>query len=102
MNESIFLQIIPYIPPIVYKILSIFTVIIELLYPFLVINRKTRKWIIIEIITLHIGIGLLIGLYFFSTFMILLNLIAFYHNDLYFYTRTVKKKIMKLKYAKTY
>ena len=42
------------------------------------------------------------GLYFFSTFMILLNLIAFYHNDLYFYTRTVKQKIMKLKYAKTY
>ena len=102
MNENTFLQIIPYIPPIIYKILSLFTVIIELLYPFLIINRITRKWVVIEIIILHIAIGLLIGLYFFSIFMILLNLIAFYHDDLYTYFHNIRQKITKLKYAKTY
>jgi hypothetical protein len=68
-----------FIPPILLLILSAGTVIIELLYPFL-IHTRFRKITLVHIILLHIGIGIFLGLSSFAGIMILWNLTAFYKD----------------------
>ncbi len=66
-----------YIPPILLMIISINTVVMELVYPFIAFS-KYKKILIIEIILMHIGIGVILGLSSFAFIMILWNFVAFY------------------------
>lgn len=54
------------------------TVLLEMGYLPLVLLPRTRLVALSFMISLHLGIGLFLGLYFFSALMILLNLSAFY------------------------
>src|SRR5262249_3243894 len=57
--------------------LGIAVCVIELGYPVFIWWRRTRLIWLISIIAMHIGIGLAMGLYLFSSIMIILNLSAF-------------------------
>lgn len=52
--------------------------LLEISYPVLIWPKRVRSLWLWAIISLHIGIALLMGLYFFSALMILLNLAAFH------------------------
>ena len=70
-------------------IISIFTVFIELCYPLLVYKKGARKFAIISIVGLHIGISLFMNLYTFGAIMIILNFVA--------WERYLQTDIIKLK-----
>lgn len=53
-------------------------IIIEMLYPIFINIRGIRKLWLSFIIFMHLSIALFLGLFFFSTFMIILNLSAYY------------------------
>ena len=50
---------------------------LELLYPVLIWPKQTRTIWLASILTMHIGIGMLMGLYSFAMIMIILNAAAF-------------------------
>jgi Vitamin K-dependent gamma-carboxylase len=54
------------------------TIIIEMLYPVFINIRKTRNTWLLLTISLHLGIMLFLGLFFFSAVMIIFNLAAYY------------------------
>ncbi len=62
--------------PIIFKLLS-WTVLIELLYPFLIFIPIFRKPLLVIVIAIHIGIAIFMQFYTFGFVMILLNIIAF-------------------------
>jgi len=62
---------------LIIKALSIGTILLELLYPILIFYKRTRKIALFSVIAMHLGIGIVIGLYTFSVVMISMNLIAF-------------------------
>ena len=64
--------------PVLLTLVGIGTVLLELLYPVGVRFQVLRKPWVIGIILMHIGIGLLLGLYFFSGIMVLINLVGFW------------------------
>ena len=96
MNDNLLNFIAPIVPKIVFQILSLHILFTELLFPFLVYKTKTRKWIVLNIILLHIGISLIIGLHTFSICMIIFNLIAFYPNEIGHNFSMLLKKTNKL------
>src|ERR1700757_2963363 len=49
----------------------------ELGYPFLIWNKRTGPVWLTSVLLMHIGIGLLIGMYLFVSIMVVLNLAAF-------------------------
>jgi Vitamin K-dependent gamma-carboxylase len=51
--------------------------LLEIGYPFLIWNGKTRKIWLIGICAMHLGIGVTMGMYLFALIMIVLNLAAF-------------------------
>ena len=51
--------------------------ITEALYPVFIWLPATRKWFLTAIIVMHFCIGFIMGLYFFSTIMVIMNLAAF-------------------------
>jgi hypothetical protein len=57
------------------------TIIIELFYPLFVWIPKTRKLWIALTLSMHIGIALVLNLYFFSAIMIIWNLTNFYFES---------------------
>jgi hypothetical protein len=63
--------------PIVYMIAGGFTVLSELLHPFLMYWKKTRKVALIAIVLLHLGIIVVMNLFYFGFVMIILNIAAF-------------------------
>jgi cytochrome c biogenesis protein CcdA len=65
------------IPSAILMIVGISTVLIEFLYPFLIIFSATRKYALIAIIIMHTGIAIVMGLHTFSAIMIMWNLAAF-------------------------
>lgn len=71
-----------YINPFILAIISSFTVILEISYPFLAFSRfkNLRKILIIHIILMHLGIGIFLGLSSFASIMIVWNIFAF-HKD---------------------
>jgi len=81
-------------PKFIYQILSIHILFIELLYPFLIYYKRTKKWIMIDILILHIGISLMIGLHTFSCVMIIFNLMAFYPEK---FAKTINNFLCKVK-----
>jgi hypothetical protein len=60
-----------------FPIAGIFICLLEIGYPFLIWNSKTRKIWLIGICAMHVGIGLTMGMYLFAFIMIILNLAAF-------------------------
>jgi len=60
-----------------FPVAGIFICLLEIGYPFLIWNNKTRKIWLIGICVMHIGIGLTIGMYLFAFIMIVLNVAAF-------------------------
>ncbi|VXB13823.1 conserved membrane hypothetical protein [Flavobacterium sp. 9AF] len=57
------------------------TIIIEMCYPIFVWLPKTRKIWVILTISMHIGIALVLNLYYFSAIMIVWNLTNFYFEE---------------------
>lgn len=64
--------------PALLTVVGISTVLLELLYPVGVRIRLLRKPWVLSIILMHLGIGAMLGLYFFSGIMILINLVGFW------------------------
>jgi hypothetical protein len=54
------------------------TVILEMMYPFFINMPKTRRLWLAGIVIFHVAIAFFMGLYFFSSVMIILNLTAYY------------------------
>lgn len=63
-----------------YKILGWTVILLECLYPVLIIFKSTRKATLILIILMHLSIIVFLKLYTFGAVMILLNIIAFYNS----------------------
>lgn len=61
----------------VLPVLGISICLIELGYVVLIWNKKTRLVCLVCILAMHIGIGLMMGMYLFALMMIVLNLAAF-------------------------
>ncbi|WP_130735286.1 HTTM domain-containing protein [Flavobacterium sp. J27] len=57
------------------------TILIEMCYPIFVWIPKTRKLWVVLTISMHIGIALVLNLYYFSAIMIVWNLTNFYFED---------------------
>lgn len=64
--------------PWLLALVGIGTVLLETFYPLGVFFKKTRTPWIMGIILMHLSIGFLLGLYFFSGIMVLMNLVAFW------------------------
>ncbi len=64
--------------PVIFIMVGWMTIITEMLYPIFINIRKTRKIWLLLTISMHLGIILLLGLFFFSTIMIIFNLAAYY------------------------
>ncbi len=60
-----------------FPVAGIFICVLEIGYPFLIWNSKTRKVWLICICAVHAGIGLAMGIYLFALIMIVLNVAAF-------------------------
>lgn len=64
----------------VFSVAGVFICLLEIGYPFLIWNYKTRKVWLICICAMHIGIGVTMGMYLFALIMIVLNVSAFGPN----------------------
>ena len=60
-----------------FPVVGIFICLLEIGYPILIWNSKTRKIWLIGICAMHLGIGLAMGMYLFAFIMIVLNVAAF-------------------------
>ena len=60
-----------------FPVVGIFVCLLEIGYPFFIWNSKTREIWLIGICSMHVGIGLTMGMYLFAFVMIVLNLAAF-------------------------
>jgi len=60
-----------------FPVAGIFICLLEVGYPFLIWNTRTRKIWLICICAMHAGIGLMMGMYLFALIMIILNIAAF-------------------------
>jgi len=60
-----------------FPVAGIFICLLEITYPFFIWNDKTRKIWLICICGMHLGIGLMMGMYLFALIMIILNVAAF-------------------------
>ena len=67
------------IPSYIYVVIGILTLITEFFYPLFININKTRKLWLTLTIGMHFSIIVFMGLYFFGTLMIILNLAAFYY-----------------------
>jgi uncharacterized membrane protein YphA (DoxX/SURF4 family) len=65
------------LPPIFLVTAGIGTVLLELLYPFLIFKKSIRRYTLAAIILMHMGIAFTMGLYSFSVIMIVWNVAAF-------------------------
>lgn len=68
--------------PIVFMLMGWATVVHEILYPFMAFTRFFRKYWVLAIITMHLCIGIFMGLYLFASIMIILNITAFLNKEL--------------------
>jgi hypothetical protein len=60
-----------------FPLAGILICLLEIGYPFFIWNGKTRKFWLIGICAMHLGIGLMMGMYLFALTMIVLNVAAF-------------------------
>ncbi|MDH6251593.1 hypothetical protein M2347_001320 [Chryseobacterium sp. H1D6B] len=57
------------------------TIIIEICYPFFIWHKKTRRTWLMLTISMHLGISVVLNLYYFSAIMIIWNLTNFYFEE---------------------
>lgn len=69
--------------PIILIVIGWATIIIEMCYPIFIWMPKTRKIWLYLTISMHLGIALVLNLYFFSSLMIIWNITNFYFTDKY-------------------
>ena len=69
--------------PAIFVLAGWVVVVLELLYPIAIWVPGIRTWWMWAVVAMHLGIALLMGLYLFSAWMILLNLVAFYYPYAY-------------------
>jgi hypothetical protein len=62
---------------LLFPVASISVCLLETTYPILIWPKKTRKLWLYSVIAMHLGIGVLLGMYQFALIMIVLNLAAF-------------------------
>jgi hypothetical protein len=60
-----------------FPVAGIFICLLEIGYPVLIWNNRTRKIWLIGICAMHVGIGIMMGMYLFALIMIVLNVAAF-------------------------
>jgi hypothetical protein len=60
-----------------FPVAGIFICLLEIGYPVLIWNNRTRKIWLIGICAMHVGIGVTMGMYLFALIMIVLNVAAF-------------------------
>jgi hypothetical protein len=60
-----------------FPVAGVFICVLEIGYPFFIWNNKTRRIWLSCICAMHVGIGLLMGMYLFALVMIVLNVAAF-------------------------
>ena len=60
-----------------FPVAGIFICLLEIGYPFFIWNSNTRKIWLVCICGMHLGIGLMMGMYLFALIMIVLNVAAF-------------------------
>jgi hypothetical protein len=77
-NELGLVDVSPYYNTPLFLIAGWATIIIELCYPLFINIQKTRQIWLVCTIGLHLSILLIMGLFFFSTIMIIFNLVAYY------------------------
>ena len=65
------------IPPLVFIIIGVGTVILEMFYPVLIYFKKTRPVALYSVVLMHVGIAMVMNLYAFSMIMIVWNVCAF-------------------------
>lgn len=65
------------IPPIILIVAGIGTILLELLYPLLVLFKTTRKYTIAGVLVMHLSIAVVMDLYAFSAIMVVWNIAAF-------------------------
>ncbi|MBA3829035.1 MAG: HTTM domain-containing protein [Taibaiella sp.] len=75
------------------------TIITEMLYPLFINIKKTRPIWLILVVGLHLSIALFIGLFLFSTFMIILSVSAFYIPYMKIKIPYSESKVNELVYA---
>lgn len=63
--------------PVVLMIMGWTVLLFEVGYPFLIFYRKTRLICLLGVISMHVGIGLFMGLYQFAAILIIMNISAF-------------------------
>jgi len=63
--------------PFILKTLTWWTLLIESAFPVFMFVKQTRRLWLLNILLLHIGIGIFMGLYMFALIMIILNIAAF-------------------------
>lgn len=63
--------------PIITKLICWSTLLIEIGYPFFIWWRKTRVYMYVAVVMLHVGISIFMGLQLFAGIMIVLNTAAF-------------------------
>ncbi|MEJ4086906.1 hypothetical protein [Galbibacter orientalis] len=64
-------------PSEIFIIIGIGTILLEFFYPFLVIQKLTRRYTVFAIILMHMGIAITMDLYAFSAMMIAWNIAAY-------------------------
>lgn len=71
-----------YINPFLLLIISSLTVVTEISYPFIAFSKfkKAKKLLLFSIISMHLGIGVVLGLSSFASIMIIWNIVAFYND----------------------
>ncbi len=62
------------------NVMSYFTLLVELSYPFLIWGRRTRPYYLVAALLLHLGIAVLMGLYLFS-FVMAVGHLAFLRHE---------------------
>ncbi|MFL9836206.1 hypothetical protein ABS768_01770 [Flavobacterium sp. ST-75] len=67
--------------PWIFVLAGWFTILVEMLYPLFINIRRTRMIWLCLTISLHLGIALVLNLYFFSAILITWNIANYYFND---------------------
>lgn len=66
------------IHPLILSLAGIITLVLEVGYPFLILNKKTQKAVLIGVVSMHLGIAFLLQLPLFAGIMIVWNITAYY------------------------
>ncbi|MBK3497196.1 HTTM domain-containing protein [Viridibacillus sp. YIM B01967] len=76
------------------------TVIVQISFPFLLFNKRTKYFSLILVVGMHIGIGIVMGLFTFSITMIVIDLLLISNKDYIKAFSFIRSKIKNIKFSK--